>query len=234
MGIISQFDDDLTNRWFFSDTRPLVPVNSGGLVEPMTRLGDFDRINSLLNDENFLGTLIPEGISIGLKNIRFDKKSKFFQINVNALVDFPRDPKSLETKTVDIIIRLDNLQDPTNKKPLFRKIVDVNKFRASISAVLKQWYPSVDSGLNAADRKSLIDDIQRRSLATLCNQIVMPRLKEHLRERQAQDRDRLERIFLSSPSTVGQAPPPPSDLYEIMIRQINILNRLSQADPESN
>ena len=62
----------------------------------------------------------------------------------------------------------------------------------------------------------------------------MPRLKEHLRERQAQDRDRLERIFLSSPSTVGQAPPPPSDLYEIMIRQRNILNRLSQADPESN
>jgi hypothetical protein len=71
----------------------LIPLDENGKIEPIQDRKEFDRLHSLINEENFLGSLIPEKISIGLNNIKFDKDSQLFKINVQDQVYFPEDNK---------------------------------------------------------------------------------------------------------------------------------------------
>jgi hypothetical protein len=161
----------------------LVPVNKKGVVEPITDGKEFWRVYSFINEEIFLGSLIPEKIGIGLNNISFDEKTKRFTIHVQDKVNFPEDNKPNGEKSVNFVVKLDNLDKPKYKEISLYAEQDVNRFWDSISNVLKHWFPSIDNGLpDEAARENLINDIQRRSMTSLLDQIVMPRLKKYRRE----------------------------------------------------
>jgi hypothetical protein len=58
-----------------------------------------------------------------------------------------------------------------------------DKFRDSISNILKDLYPSIYKGLNNNKEalENLIDDIETRSMRSLLNSIIIPRLKKYRR-----------------------------------------------------
>lgn len=189
------------------DKNLLLPVDDRGVLEPITDRKEFDRVYSLINEENFFGSLIPEKISIGLNNIRFDKESRLFKINVNSGISFPENQKRLETKTVNFVVKLDNLYRPKYKEISLDTEQDANRFWDSISNVLKHWYPSVDNGLHHEEaRENIINDIQRRSMTSLLDNIVMPSLQKHLRKRNDERVKHLEKSLNNSPLGLSRHP----------------------------
>jgi hypothetical protein len=185
----------------------LIPLDENGKIEPIKDRKEFDRLYSLINEENFLGSLIPEKISIGLNNIRFDKNSQLFKINVQDQVYFPEDNNPKGEKSVNFVVKLDNLYKPKYKEISLDTEKDVNRFWDSISNLLKHWYPSVDKGLcSEADQENVINDIQRRSMTSLLDQIVMPSLQKHLRKRNDKRVEHLEKSLNNSPPGLSRHP----------------------------
>jgi hypothetical protein len=187
----------------------IVPLDENGKIEPITDKNrkEFDRLYSLINDENFLGSLIPEKISIGLNNIRFDKDSQLFKINVQDQVYFPEDNNPKGEKSVNFVVKLDNLYKPKYKEISLYAEQDVNRFWDSISNGLKHWYPSVDKGLRSeADQENMINDIQRRSMTSLLDNIIMPSLQKHLGKRNEERIKHLERSLNNSPIGLSRYP----------------------------
>jgi hypothetical protein len=200
MGIGSSMFNYGSGRPTHRDNNLLLPVDDRGVLEPITDRKEFDRIYAVIHKENFLGSIIPDKVSIGLNNIKFDEEDKLFKINVNIGIYFPEDNKPSNRKTVNLVIKLDNLYKPKYKEISLCAEQDMNRFWDSISNVLKHWYPSIDNGLpDEAVRENLINDIQRRSMTSLLDQIVMPSLQKHLREENKRIREDLERSFQNSP-----------------------------------
>ena len=161
-----------------------MPINEEGQLEPIKTRQEFDRLYALIKAKNFLGSLNRDAISIGLENIKFNKETKLYTINISAEVKFPTSKKPMGRQNVDFVVKLDDLDKPQYPEISLFDTKNEEKFRDSISNVLKHWFPSIDNGLpDEAARENLINDIQRRSMTSLLDQIVMPRLKQHRRER---------------------------------------------------
>jgi hypothetical protein len=163
----------------------LLPVNQEGKLQPIKTIEEFGRLCALFNEENFLGNLNPEEIKIGLENIKFNEETKLYTINVFAEVKSPTVKKPMGRQNVDFVVKLDDLDKPQCPEiSLFNK-KNEEKFRDSISNVLKDFYPSIYKGLNNEAQENLIDDIKTRSMRNLLNSIIIPRLKKYRRERLA-------------------------------------------------
>jgi hypothetical protein len=199
MGISSMFNHE-SGRPADRGNNFFLPVNAEKVLEPITDREEFNRLHSFLHEENFVGSFIRETIGIGLNNIRFDEEDKLFKINVNIGIYFPEDNKPSNTKTVNLVIKLDDLYKPKYKDILLCTKQDVNKFWDSISNALKHWYPSVDNGLpDEAARENLINDIQRRSLTSLLDDTIMPSLQKHLRESNDEGVEHFKQSLNNSP-----------------------------------
>lgn len=167
------------------DGRVFIPVNREGKLEPIQTREEFGRLYALFNEENFLGNLNPDAISIGLENIKFNEETKLYTINISAEVKSPTSQKPMGRQNVGFVVKLDDLDKPQCPEISLFDTKNEEKFRNSISNVLKDLYPSIYKGLNNEAQKNLINDIQRRSMTSLLDQIVIPRLKQHRRERLA-------------------------------------------------
>jgi hypothetical protein len=188
MGIgSSMFDNE---KWRFpqnegpvqKDGRVFIPVNREGKLEPIQTREEFGCLYALFNEENFLGNLNPEEIKIGLENIIFNEETKLYTINILAEVKSPTSEKPMGRQNVDFVVKLDDLDKPQYPEiSLFNK-KNEDKFRDSISNVLKDLYPSIYKGLNNEAQENLIDDIETRSMRSLLNSIIIPRLKKYRRE----------------------------------------------------
>jgi hypothetical protein len=190
MGIGSSMFDN--GKWRFpqnegpvqKDGRVFLPVNREGRLEPIKTIEEFGRLYALFNEENFLGNLNPEEIKIGLENIIFNEETKLYTINILAEVKSPRSGNPMDRQNVDFVVKLDDLDKPQYPEiSLFNK-KNEDKFRDSISNVLKDLYPSIYKGLNNNKEalENLIDDIETRSMRSLLNSIIIPRLKKYRRE----------------------------------------------------
>ena len=162
-----------------------MPINEEGQLEPIKTRQEFDRLYALIKAKNFLGSLNRDAISIGLENIKFNEETKLYTINVFAEVKSPTVKKPMGRQNVDFVVKLDDLDKPQCPEiSLFNK-KNEEKFRDSISNVLKDFYPSIYKGLNNEAQENLIDDIKTRSMRNLLNSIIIPRLKKYRRERLA-------------------------------------------------
>jgi hypothetical protein len=191
--LFSIWGDYHNGKWGFpknegpvqKDGRVFIPVNREGKLEPIQTREEFGRLYALFNEENFLGNLNPEEIKIGLENIKFNEGTKLYTINISAEVKSPTSKKPMGRQNVDFVVKLDDLDKPQYPEiSLFNK-KNEEKFRDSISNVLKDFYPSIYKGLNNEAQENLIDDIKTRSMRNLLNSIIIPRLKKYRRERLA-------------------------------------------------
>ncbi|MEB3315026.1 MAG: hypothetical protein VKK32_02300 [Candidatus Melainabacteria bacterium] len=159
-----------------------IPVNREGKLEPIQTREEFGRLYALFNEENFLGNLNPDAISIGLDNIKFNEETKLYTINVLAEVKSPTSKKPMGRQNVNFVVKLDDLDKPQYPEISLSDTKNEEKFRDSISNVLKDFYPSIYKGLNNEAQENLIDDIKTRSMRNLLNSIIIPRLKKYRRE----------------------------------------------------
>jgi len=190
MGIGSSMFDN--GKWGFpknegpvqKDGRVFIPVNREGKLEPIQTGEEFGRLYALFNEEIFLGNLNRDAISIGLENIKFNEETKLYTINILAEVKSPRSGKPMGRQNVNFVVKLDDLYKPQYPEISFFHKTDEEKFRDSISNILKDLYPSIYKGLNNNKEalKNLIDDIETRSMRSLLNSIIIPRLKKYRRE----------------------------------------------------
>jgi hypothetical protein len=167
------------------DGRVFLPVNREGELEPIKTIEEFGRLYALFNEENFLGHLNPEEIKIGLENIIFNEETKLYTIHILAEVKSPTSRKPMGRQNVNFVVKLDDLYKPQYPEISFFHKKDEEKFRDSISNVLKDFYPSIYKGLNNEAQENLIDDIKTRFMKSLLNSIIIPRLKKYRRERLA-------------------------------------------------
>jgi len=253
MGIGSSMFDN--GKWGFpknegpvqKDGRVFIPVNREGKLEPIQTREEFGRLYALFNEENFLGNLNPEKTSIGLENIKFNEETKLYTINILAEVKSPTSKKPMGRQNVDFVVKLDDLDKPQYPEISLFDTKNEEKFRDSISNVLKDFYPSIYKGLNNEAQENLIDDIKTRSMRNLLNSIIIPRLKKYRRESLAS----LENSWNNSGLLPSQSrelkihTPPIEEVYFLVpnkrfgsdIRSIHFPARddyPSQANPERN
>jgi hypothetical protein len=229
------------------DGRVFIPVNREGKLEPIQTREEFGRLYALFNEENFLGNLNPEKTSIGLENIKFNEETKLYTINILAEVKSPTSKKPMGRQNVDFVVKLDDLDKPQYPEISLFDTKNEEKFRDSISNVLKDFYPSIYKGLNNEAQENLIDDIKTRSMRNLLNSIIIPRLKKYRRESLAS----LENSWNNSGLLPSQSrelkihTPPIEEVYFLVpnkrfgsdIRSIHFPARddyPSQANPERN
>lgn len=253
MGISSSMFDN--GKWGFpknegpvqKDGKVFIPVNREGKLEPIQTREEFGRLYALFNEENFLGNLNPDAISIGLENIKFNEETKLYTIKISAEVKSPTSQKPMGRQNVDFVVKLDDLDKPQCPEISLFDTKNEEKFRDSISNVLKDFYPSIYKGLNNEAQENLIDDIKTRSMRNLLNSIIIPRLKKYRRERLASLENSWNNSgLLPSQSRELKIPTPPiEEVYFLVpnkrfgsdIRSIHFPARddyPSQAKPELN
>jgi hypothetical protein len=83
----------------------------------------------------------------------------------------------------------------------------------------------VDKGLRNADQENMINDIQRRSMTSLLDNIIMPSLQKHLGKRNEERIKHLERSLNNSPIGLSRYP------EKVKIEKVKIFNPQDPTTP---